>query len=279
MNLPRQRQLVTAAASGIIALPALAGITCPNEFETSTSMLVPMYAYFGGVISWGTNWSNTTIHSGHSCEVWANLVNDQFTSAGFAVGAFAIAPPALAPSASANTFSVTIQAPASGSMSVQVFLREDDNNDGVININGQDDEWRSPVIMLLPGTRAYNIPYAQFADNNSEGNGVRNFNTTGRLGLALEFVTRDSYPGGQIVGPVSLLIDHCGLYAGAQTVGRPGDVNHDGLVNVSDLLAVIGAWGACPPQPAACPADVAPLPSGDGVVNVTDLLMVIANWG
>ena len=58
-----------------------------------------------------------------------------------------------------------------------------------------------------------------------------------------------------------------------------GDVSGDGVVNVTDLLAVIGAWGACPAPPAACPADIAPQPSGDGQVNVNDLLMVINNWG
>lgn len=54
----------------------------------------------------------------------------------------------------------------------------------------------------------------------------------------------------------------------------PGDVTGDGVVDVSDLLAVIGGWGSCPPPPAACPADA----NDDGVVNVTDLLMVINNW-
>lgn len=59
----------------------------------------------------------------------------------------------------------------------------------------------------------------------------------------------------------------------------PGDINGDGVVNVSDLLAVINAWGPCPAPPQSCPADVAPPPNGDGVVNVSDLLMVINNWG
>jgi len=54
----------------------------------------------------------------------------------------------------------------------------------------------------------------------------------------------------------------------------------DGLVNVTDLLAVIGAWGACG-NPANCPADISPAgpPVGDDVVNVADLLAVIGGWG
>ena len=59
----------------------------------------------------------------------------------------------------------------------------------------------------------------------------------------------------------------------------PGDINGDGVVNVSDLLAVIESWGPCPAPPANCDADIAPPPNGDAVVNVFDLLMVINNWG
>lgn len=50
------------------------------------------------------------------------------------------------------------------------------------------------------------------------------------------------------------------------------DITDDGLVNVTDLLAVIGAWGACSPP---CPPDI----NTDGQVNVTDLLAVIGAWG
>lgn len=60
---------------------------------------------------------------------------------------------------------------------------------------------------------------------------------------------------------------------------HPGDVNGDFVVNVSDLLAVINGWGACPAPPTACPGDVFPFLNGDGVVNVSDLLFVINNWG
>jgi hypothetical protein len=52
--------------------------------------------------------------------------------------------------------------------------------------------------------------------------------------------------------------------------GVDGDVNGDGVVDVTDLLAVLAEWGACP----GCAADL----NGDGMVNVDDLLVVLANW-
>ena len=52
------------------------------------------------------------------------------------------------------------------------------------------------------------------------------------------------------------------------------DINCDGSVDVSDLLAVIAAWGDCKPD-ADCPEDV----NGDGTVDVNDLLAVIGAWG
>lgn len=50
-----------------------------------------------------------------------------------------------------------------------------------------------------------------------------------------------------------------------------GDVNFDFLVNVTDLLALLSAWGPCP----GCNEDI----TGDGAVNVTDLLVLLASWG
>jgi hypothetical protein len=52
----------------------------------------------------------------------------------------------------------------------------------------------------------------------------------------------------------------------------PADTNGDNSVNVTDLLAVIGAWGPCA---APCAADT----NNDGNINVTDLLAVIGSWG
>jgi hypothetical protein len=50
----------------------------------------------------------------------------------------------------------------------------------------------------------------------------------------------------------------------------PSDINGDGIVNVSDLLIVIGYWGTTD-----SPADL----NFDGIVDVTDLLIVVGNWG
>ena len=52
----------------------------------------------------------------------------------------------------------------------------------------------------------------------------------------------------------------------------PADfAGNDRVVNVTDLLELLGSWGVCP----ACPSDI----NDDGVVNVTDLLSLLANWG
>ena len=49
-----------------------------------------------------------------------------------------------------------------------------------------------------------------------------------------------------------------------------GDLNNDGMVNVSDILAIIGVWGSDDPA-----GDL----DGNGVVAVGDLLTAIGNWG
>jgi hypothetical protein len=52
--------------------------------------------------------------------------------------------------------------------------------------------------------------------------------------------------------------------------GILGDVNGDGVVNVSDILMLIVAWGPCD----GCIEDL----NGDGTVDVTDLILLISYW-
>jgi len=49
-----------------------------------------------------------------------------------------------------------------------------------------------------------------------------------------------------------------------------GDVDGDGTVGLSDLIAVLSNWGPC----FICPADL----NGDGTVGFADLALVLANW-
>ncbi|MHC4948719.1 MAG: hypothetical protein ACYTG1_10710 [Planctomycetota bacterium] len=77
--------------------------------------------------------------------------------------------------------------------------------------------------------------------------------TGGPLALALEVDRRVR---------ITALADEC-----------RSDVNASGAVDVTDLLAVLGLWGPCPPGP--CPEDT----DCDGQVAVGDLLDVLADWG
>ena len=59
----------------------------------------------------------------------------------------------------------------------------------------------------------------------------------------------------------------------AAIIGCPWDLDGDGTVAVTDLVAVIVAWGPCGEE--ACPADF----DCSGAVDVADLVEVIINWG
>ena len=50
----------------------------------------------------------------------------------------------------------------------------------------------------------------------------------------------------------------------------PADVNQDGVVDVTDILALVGAWGSSGPL-----GDI----NDDGTVNVVDLIMMLKSWG
>lgn len=64
--------------------------------------------------------------------------------------------------------------------------------------------------------------------------------------------------------------DEC-FATGSVCFPRPGDSNGDGVVDETDFMALIDAWGPC----AQCWADS----DFDGVVGITDFLLLLANWG
>ncbi|MHC5022451.1 MAG: hypothetical protein ACYTGG_00875 [Planctomycetota bacterium] len=79
--------------------------------------------------------------------------------------------------------------------------------------------------------------------------------------------------------PAPFLVDYqdgpsSGGPALIEVIAAPGDLNGDGIVDVIDLLALLGWWGPCPAPPADCPADL----TGDGAVTVDDLLALLAGW-
>jgi len=57
------------------------------------------------------------------------------------------------------------------------------------------------------------------------------------------------------------------------------DVDMDGSVAVSDVLAIIGQWGDCGDGTFRPSGDVAPMPNGDCCVTVADVLAVVGSWG
>ena len=60
---------------------------------------------------------------------------------------------------------------------------------------------------------------------------------------------------------------------GISVMDCPGDFDADGVVGLSDLLAILANWGSDSPL-----HDVAPA-GGDGTIDLNDLLVILANWG
>lgn len=94
------------------------------------------------------------------------------------------------------------------------------------------------------------------------------------VGLSI-FATAADRPVDIAADPVSGDLHYVAIDAGEirrihYDVATAGDTNGDCKVNVTDLLAVLAAWGACP----GCPADL----DGDGLVTVVDLLILLGAW-
>jgi len=55
----------------------------------------------------------------------------------------------------------------------------------------------------------------------------------------------------------------------------PADLNADGVVNSSDMIILLNAFGNCPPSPASCSADL----NADSVVNALDVIILSNAYG
>lgn len=85
-------------------------------------------------------------------------------------------------------------------------------------------------------------------------------------GLAAISYVRITNPEGFDSPEIDGLADVAAVFA--------GDVTGDGVVDLADLLAVIGAWGSTG-EPGTIEGDA----NDDGIVDLTDLLAVIGGWG
>jgi len=133
------------------------------------------------------------------------------------------------------------------------------------------------------GADSYNDHF--FVDVSVNGGGWENLETVGPVDqsdggwysvehalsgggtIQVRFVCGDLNAGSIIeagVDAVSIKDSYC------DDASCTGDINGDGMVDVSDLLEVVGYWGA-----SGGPADV----NDDGIVNVADLLAVVDAWG
>ncbi len=85
----------------------------------------------------------------------------------------------------------------------------------------------------------------------------------------------DVIDGTLTVGIVGGYWGASGFLNGMQLVRHtPADLDHDGVVTITDFLALLAAWGICPAGQ-SCPADL----DGTGSVGIGDFLMLLADWG
>ncbi|MFK7959025.1 MAG: dockerin type I domain-containing protein [Phycisphaerales bacterium] len=97
---------------------------------------------------------------------------------------------------------------------------------------------------------------------------LRDTNVTDNLGQTVYDLWADPTVGNK-APPVTL--DSVQVKIGSPLLG---DVNGDGMVDFSDILSVLSAFGTCPP-PQLCAGDV----NGDGEIDFTDLLTVLSAFG
>lgn len=242
----RAAMVVSVVSTGTATVQAQPEL--PSEFDSPSSSLDRLFA-LGGVGSFQVSQSGETIYAGGSYRLDIAFNNSgifSFSSVG--LGVLNSGPGGFATDPAGDTFSITVRTPepAVGGLVLTVTLRDDDNNDGLIDAGDDDDEWISPPIELSPGTAIYNIDLSVFEDfNPGVGNDMPDF-ATGPVGaMLMSFETSTAMPDGRIEIPVTLWIDHAGVYVGEQTLSGNdcfADTNGDGLVSPADFSAWVAAF-------------------------------------
>jgi len=249
--------------------------TIPSEFDSPTNSLDRLYA-LGGVGSFQVSQSSDVIYEGGSYRLDIDFNSSgAFSFSSVGLGVLNSGAAGFMTEPGGDTMSITVRMPETivGGLELTVTLRDDDNNDGAVNVADDDDEWVSQPVPLAPGVAVYNIPLAAFEDiNGGTGNDLPDF-ATGPVGaMILSFQTATSMPDGRIEVPITIHIDHVGVYVGSQTL--PGndcaaDTNGDGMLTPADFTAWIAAFNAMSPE---CDQN------GDGSCSPADFTAWIANF-
>ncbi len=272
-------RLTTILVPAALAACAVAQPSIPAEFDAPGATLDRLFT-IGGVAGFTVTESAQTVFQGGSLQLDIGFNDGGFFSfQNVGIGAQNVSGGAFSPAPGADTFSVTIDAPspAVGGLRLLVTLRDDDNNDGVVDL-GDDDEWLSSPVPIAPGLAVYNIPLSSFADANpGDGDDLPNIASGSAGTMILTIETGESLPGGRITQPITVYLDHAGVYAGDQSLPSAGPCNSAdlaeplGVLDFSDVLAFLGAFGAQDPV-----ADLAP-PIGS--FDFTDVIAFLTAFG
>ncbi len=274
------RCLIAAIVLPFAASPiAFAQPTLPADFDAPGQTLDRIFTV-GGVVGFTVSESTQSVFQGGSLQVDIGFNNGGFFSfQSVGLGAQSVSGANFNIQPGADTFSITILAPspAVGGLQLFVTLRDDDNHDAIINL-ADDDEWISDPVPIAPGLGVYNIPLAAFTDANpGEGDDTPNIGSglAGTMILTLE--TRESLPAGRITQPITVFLDHGGVFADDQNLPNAGPCNIAdfaeplGVLDFSDVLAFLTAFGSQNPA-----ADLAP---PTGVFDFTDVIAFLGAFG
>jgi len=167
-----------------------------------------------------------------------------------------------------GTFSVPMPA---GAVVTDIEFRDVKYHSGeAFEYNGTEGHW---PVTVADGTITWTTP--QTYQENINSNAIRwgtvyNFRFTADVEPEMGEATLIAFNPFPFYQPDTFL-GEAQVPAMPKAAPCPADLSGDGVVDFTDLLIVLSAWGPC----AGCPEDL----DGDGDVTFGDLLILLANWG